>query len=354
MNGLGTSQLDYFLTFSELHLLFFSSTWKLVDLHPCHYTFLGFDETSIESFSFENNFLKPNNLNLPQFLGQFHQKDFLIRNFYWRDVNEQVSGPYETYFRIKKEKGQIKSLIAFVKLSEKTEKLEIPPTEKYNLFLARALPGLIHNINGPLGTLVGRIELLTYKYQQIKEFNELLKMGFKLQEIIENLSFKLVNERFFQPVEINLNRLLKEELRFLHTDLFLKHQIEIQEKYSQNIPQFQMYYLALSGVLSECYYFFRQFVYEDQEYILHVNTFFDEGIVGFSLKLLGNFHIPEGLNHRFPFSLSGNGIKIAQERFEGIDTAFLAYCLKLNRGHLQLNGRKEMMSMRLEFPLPKS
>lgn len=352
MNGLGASQLDFFLTFSDLHLLVFTSQWKLVDLRPGHHSFLGWDETSLKSFFFDKNFLIPNHLTLQQFLGHFSQNDFLIKNYYWRNVNEQVSGPFETYFRIKKERGKIKSLMAFVKLSEKTEKITIPPHDKYNIFLSKCLPGLIHNINGPLGTLTGRIELLNYKYQHIRELNELLKMGFKLQEMLENLSYKLVNERYAQPVEINLNRLLREEMKFLDGDLFLKHQIEVREKYSNNIPQFQMNYLALSGVLSECYYFFRNFVFEEQEYVLEVNSFYDGMNAGFSLKLLGDFRIPDNFNHRFPISLSGNSIKVARTKLEGIDTAFLSYCLKRNRGDLQVTGRRELFSMRLEFPLP--
>ena len=351
MNGLGTSQLDLFLTFSELHLLVLTSKWRLVGLHPGNRHFLGWDETTIDSFQFKENFLDPNHLDVQHFLGEFNNKDYIINNYYWRDINEQITGPYETYFRIKKENGQIKSLMVFVKLIEKSDKVEIAPHDKYKLFLAKLLPGLIHNLNGPLGTLSGRIELLNYKHQEIEELNEILKMGFKLQSMLENLSFKIVNERYFQPVEINLNRLLREEIKFLDSDLFFKHQVNKQEKFSPNIPQFQMYYLAISGVLSECYHFFRNFVYEDQEYIMDVGSFIEEQNAGFYLNLLGDFHVPENNNLRFPFALSGDAIEVSQQKLDGIDRAFLVYCLKQNHGNIDISGRKERLSMRLEFPL---
>lgn len=352
MNGFATSQLDMFLNFSELHLLVFSSQWKLVELHPSHRSFLGWEETTLESFSFGENFLKPNQLDLQEFLGHFNHKEYVIKNFYWRDINEQISGPYETYFRIKKERGVIKSLMAFIKLSEKTNKVEIAPQEKYHIFLSRLLPGLIHNLNGPLGTVTGRIELLSYKYQHIKEFEEMLKMGFKMQTILENISFKLVNERYFQPVEINLNRLLREEVNFLNCDLFFKHQVEKQEKYAPNIPQFQMYYLALSGVLSEFYHFTRRFVYEDQEYVCQLESFYERNRAGFFINFLGEFRIPDDLSVHFPLRLEGDATQISQQKLEGIDTAFLTFCLKLNQGKLQVSGRRELFSMRLEFPIP--
>ncbi|GAB4377036.1 MAG: hypothetical protein Kow0042_24140 [Calditrichia bacterium] len=353
MNGLAASQLDIFLTFSDLRLLVFSSQWKLIDLRPAHRNFLGWDETTIDSFNFNQNFLEPNHLQISEFLGHFLQKEHALKNYYWRDIHEQISGPYETYFKIKKEKGQIKSLMAFVKMTGKVDRVMIEPQKKYSYFLGLMLPGFIHNLNGPLGTLTGRIELLNIKYQKIAELNELLKMGFKLQNIIENLSFKLVNERYFQPVEINLNRLLREEITFLQADLFFKHQVTVQEKFFNNIPQFRMYYLALSGVLSECYHFFRNFVYEDQEYSLHVGSFCEDKQAGYYLNFLGEFRIPENLSLRFPISLSGDAVKMAQSNVEGLDTAFLTYCLKYNQGFLQVTCRKEMLTMRLQFPILK-
>jgi hypothetical protein len=354
MNGLGTSHLDFFLTFSELHLLVFSSQWELLDLRPGHHHFLGWEEMSSRFFDFDKNFLIPNHLNIQKFLGYFSQSDFLVKNFYWRDVNEQTCGPFETYFRIKKENGKIKSLMAFVKISKKKSKVEIAPDDKYNIFLSRGLPGFIHNINGPLGTLSGRIELLKYKYPNIPELNEVLKMGFKIQEMLENLSFKLVNERHGNTLEINLNRLLREEIKFLESDLFLKHQIKIREKLSPNIPQFNMHYLSLSGILSESYHFFRHFVYEDQEYTMDVGSFYNGFNGGYSLKLYGDFRIPDHLNQHFPITLSGNAVNISQQNMNGIDSSFLAYCLNKNKGELLISGRREFFSMRLEFPFPKS
>ncbi len=352
MNGIGTSQLDIFLNFSEVHLLVFSSKWNLVDLRPHHRYFIGWDETTIEAFKFEKNFLRPNHLTLQQFLGDFQQKDYVIKNYYWRDVNGQVLGPYETYFRLKKENGQIRSLMAFVKDDGLSEKVSISPHDKYLMFLSKLLPGLIHNINGPLGTLTGRIELLNFKYQNIKELDEMLKMGFRIQNLLENLSFKLINERYFQPVEINLNRLLREEIKFLSSDLFFKHQVQKNERFEPNIPQFRLYYLSISGVLSECYYFLKKFVYEDQEYVFYINSFFEKGNAGFMVKFLGDFHHADDIDMHFPFSLEGDARKMARENFKGLDTAFLTYCLRLNHGTIQLSGRKELFALRLEFPLP--
>ncbi len=352
MNGIGTSQLDLFLNFSDLHLLVFSPKWKLVDIHPGHRNFLGWSEINIDSFHFERNFLRPNQLSLQDFLGNFQHKEYLIKNFYWQDIEGHESGPYETYFRIKKERGQIKSLMAFVKSGVNQDRVCIPPVDKHLIFLGKMLPGLIHNINGPLGTLTGRVELLGYKYSEIEGLDEVLKMGFKIQSIIENLSFKVVNELYQQPIEVNLNRLLREEIKFLNCDLFFKHQVQKKENYADNIPQFRIYYLLISGIFSECYHFMRKFVDEDQEYIFNINSFFENNEVGFNIRFLGDFRIPEELDLHFPFSMQGNAVQFLQQNYDGIDSAFLAYCLKRNQGYLEITGRKELLTVRFTFPLP--
>ncbi len=352
MNSTGASQLDILLNFSNLHLLHFNPRWQLVGIHPGHMNFLGWNEITADSFNLQRDFLDPNHLEIPEFLGHFGQKNYVIKNYYWRTNNDHVSGPHSTYFILKKEHGQIKSLMAFIKVNDSSEKIEIPAQDKYNLFISRLLPGLIHNINGPLGTITGRIELLSYKYQDIRELDDLIKMGFKLQGTLENLTFKLVNERYAQPVEINLNRLLREEIHFLESDLFFKHQVQKNEKFVPDIPQFRMHYLALSGIISESYHFFRGFVYEEQEYVLQVGSLFDGKNAGIYLKFMGEFHTPENSNLRFPFTLEGSAVKIAQQQLDGIDTSFLTSCLKQNRGNLEISGRKELLSMHLEFPLP--
>ncbi|OGB60629.1 MAG: hypothetical protein A2Y94_03230 [Caldithrix sp. RBG_13_44_9] len=351
MSQLGITQLDSLLNFTKLHLLVLTPQFKLVGHYPDHRSFLGWDEVDLETFSFEENFLKPNHLDITLFLGHFQPKDHLVKNYYWRDADQQISGPYETYIRLKKQAEQLKLIMAFVKIVEYPNKIEISPDQKYKLFLAEPLPGLLHNLFGPLGTLSGRLELLKSKNSQLKDLDELLKMTHFIQSSLKNLGYKLVHEKQPAAVEIDLNQFMREELQFLTSDLFFKHQVKKSVKFLKESKKFLGIYSSLSGILSEFYYFFRRFVFEDQEYQLQAEIFHDQENIGFYLNFLGDFHIPADLNLHFPFDLEGSASQIIQQKIEGLDLAFLGHCLRENDGYLEISGKKEMMKIRLLLPV---
>ena len=351
MNQLGITQLDSLLNFTRLHLLVFTPQFKLAGLYPNHRSFLGWDTADLETFSFAENFLKPNHLDVTRFLGNFQQKDHLIKNYYWQNAEQQINGPFETYLRLKKQADQLQQIMAFVKITESADTIEISPAQKYKLFLAEPLPGLLHNLFSPLGTLSGRLELLKNKYSQLKDLDELLKMTRFIQSSLKNLGSKLMHEQQPLAIEIDLNQFLREELQFLTSDLFFKHQVKKSVKFLKESNIFWGVYSSLSGVLSEFYYFFRRFVLEDQEYQLQAELFQDQENIGFYLNFLGDFRIPADLNLRFPFELEGSASQITQQKIEGLDLIFLGHCLRENNGYLEIAGKKEMIKMRLLLPV---
>ena len=64
---------------------------------------------------FYENFLKPNSIDLAAFLGHFQQKNYVVKNYYWRDSEKRITGPFETYFRLRREDNHLKMIMAFIK-----------------------------------------------------------------------------------------------------------------------------------------------------------------------------------------------------------------------------------------------
>lgn len=350
MSHLSFTQLNSFLSFSKLHLLVFSPQWKLTGLHPNHRSFLGWDEGDFRSYLFEDNFLKPNALDLSSFLGQFQQKNHLAKNYFWRDAEGHVNGPFETYFRLRRDDHHLKTIMAFVRLDHGSEKLEIDPKEKSKIFLAEPLSGLLQNLSGPLDSMFERLEILKKKSNDTDDFNELIALTRQLQDSLKTLRYKVNNERQLKPVFINLNEFIRQELQFLQLDHFFKQRIKVNVKMDHRIQKTSLTYTALSGILAEFYYYLRGFVCEDTQYTLQAETFLDYERQGFHLNFLGEFQIPPELSVRFPIDLEGEARQIALQTIEGLDVIYLAYCLEKISGHLELSGRKNMMKLNLIFP----
>lgn len=350
MNQYGFTQLDSLLNFSKLHLLVFTPQWKLIELHPNHRSFLGWDEGDMKTYNFEDNFLKPNSLDLARFLGHFLQKNHVVKNYYWRDSERQITGPFETYFRLRKEENHLKTIMAFIKLDHGNEKLEISPRDKNKIFLSEPLPGLLHNLFGPLGSISGRLEVLINKNQQSDDYQDLLKLTLQVQDSLKLLRYKLTNERQSQQILLDLNEFITKELQYLKSDMFFKHRVKVNTKMDLRIPKSRLLYASLSGILGEFYYYQKRFVTESNEYTLQVETLKEFDRLGFHMNFLGDFKIPSELSVRFPIDLEGVANQIALQSVEGLDVIFLAYCLQKISGYLELTGRKDMMKLRLTFP----
>ena len=344
--------LDRLLSFARLHLLIFSPQWKLINTYPSLKNFLGWDESEIGNYDFERDFLKPNFINLQSFIMEFQNRDHLVRNFYWQNIRNTTEGPFETYFRITRAENRIKSVMAFIKVGTGEKKIQITPEEKNRLYISELLPGLFHNFNGPFGSMTEKIGLLKQKYPEAKELDEILTIGNRIKSAVENVSYKMSQERLSDETEIDLNHLLKEEIEFLNSDKLFKHQVDKKIKLESEIPKFRMHYNAISGIISETYYFFRNFLSEAGQYTLQAGTFKENSEIGFYFNLLGDFTSPPGLNLRFPFNLEGNSFQIMQKQVDGLDSAFLSYCLEHNHGIIEIIGRREMLKMRLTFSLP--
>ncbi len=191
------------------------------------------------------------------------------------------------------------------------------------------------------------------KHPYMEEFEEIVNVGYRLQSIMDNLSFKIQNESSPGKIKINLNRLLREEISFLNCDLFFKHQVEKIKHFSDNVPEFTMNYFSISGIFSECYQFVRQFMDEQKNYIFKTKSYANGNRVGFAVELTGDFRNPGEKGTVLPLILQGNAIKIARSSPPALDKEFLLKCLEQNKGRLYLKCNIDNIKYKFEFPIPE-
>lgn len=353
MNDLSASQFDEFLNFSDLFLLQISFRGDLLNFRPRGKEFWGWSFENRLKFNFTEHFLKPNHMTLDLFLKFLENEDYAVENFSWKSPAGKISSPHIAFFRSNDIDTNNKHILIFIKNQQNEIKINLPIEDKKYIFQAKNLPGFIHNLNGPLSTILGRIELLHLKHPEIREFEEIVTVGYKLQSFMDNLSFKIQNECDTEKNKINLNRLLFEEMKFLNCDLFFKHHVEKINDFSKNIPEFKTSYFSISGVLAECYQFVRQFVDEQKEYVFKIRSYSNGNKVGFGFYFKGEFHSPGNNGTMLPFRVEGGPVEVLRVSAPTLDKNFLAKSLESNNACLALNCSNDMMKFEMKFPVPR-
>ncbi len=339
---------DKFLQFAHVVLLEFSETGELRSIHPAERPFCGWSAENLDQFNLHTHFLEPNHLDPEFFLSRLPREEEAV-NFRWKDAGGRLSSPYPTIWQRTSDNGRQSGLQAMIYVPMECQSLGANWLDKKLYYQALHLPGLIHNINGPLGTIFGRAELLNYKHPEISDFEEIIRVGYHLQEILNTFRSKVINEKYLKAIRVNLNRFLDEEISFLNSDLFFKHKVEKVMEFCENIPEFYSKYAALSGIISECYHFFRQFMDEKQEYLFMCRSFKEAERIGFKLEFEGRFLSRGERGASLPVEISGGQDVYLQTIQPSLDTLFLSQCLAENGGILEIQGKANRLVFTYRF-----
>jgi signal transduction histidine kinase len=92
--------------------------------------------------------------------------------------------------------------------------------------------GIAHNLNGPLSIIVGYLDLLYSRASDLEEIPIILTQTERMKEIISNMMIKSRHEQDERGRMLNLNTLLKNELKFLDANLNFKHNIDKQYEFA--------------------------------------------------------------------------------------------------------------------------
>ncbi|MBU0509991.1 response regulator [bacterium] len=124
-----------------------------------------------------------------------------------------------------------------VELAQRSELMETELLNEQRLAAIGLLAsGIAHNINTPLMGIYGAAQLIKMKHPEISDIDGVIQQVERVNTIIRNLMWKSRQEQESNPQEINLNELLREELRFLEADLDYKHNVAKTFAFADNVP----------------------------------------------------------------------------------------------------------------------
>ena len=138
---------------------------------------------------------------------------------------------------------------------------ELIKKERENI-LAQFLQGIIHNVRGPISSVASGLDLIEMMTSDIirnhtlpQEFDEVLEINTlnkeKLQSLLKDLDSMLNKSRGDHSKEIeliDLNKLIKQDLTFLHVDLEFKNQVKKKIELHPNPLQIRVVPAEISQV----------------------------------------------------------------------------------------------------------
>ena len=134
--------------------------------------------------------------------------------------------------------------------------------------IGSSVKGVLHNMNSPLTAVLGRSEMLRFRFEKLKsssddaEINELLEKSISDIEIIienctkvnsfnSNLMQKSISCESEDKENLNLSRLFNNELMFMSANMEFKHNIKKDISIADNIFIKDAIYVDFSNTLIE-------------------------------------------------------------------------------------------------------
>jgi signal transduction histidine kinase len=195
------------------------------------------------------------------------------------------------------------------KLEDERRRLEMELMEKHKLSsIGMLVQGIAHNLNTPLGVILGRSELLKSEIEEtlgdkvpklldpvhsdeVKEavdcamevkgsagncLDIILKQVEHMSDIIGNMMHKSRQEQDSERKKISLNQVLEEELTFLKADMHFKHEIEKRVNFDPDLPYIEGVYSDFSQSFSNIIRNAIDAMYTMEKKVLTVTTRHDD------------------------------------------------------------------------------
>ncbi len=218
-------------------------------------------------------------------------------------------------------RGELKGVIEHRKviteqkeLEKDRRRLEMELMEKHKLSsIGLLVQGIAHNLNTPLGVILGRSELLKTEIEEVLgekipkllqpvvEENQIvaeaeahtreikgsadncldviLKQVEQMSDIIGNMMYKSRQEQDSERKNINMNQILEGELTFLNADMHFKHDIEKRYHFDPDLPYIEGVYSDFSQSFTNIIRNAIDAMYHVEKKVLTVTTRHDDHFV---------------------------------------------------------------------------
>jgi signal transduction histidine kinase len=156
-----------------------------------------------------------------------------------------------------------------------------------NHILEKRLEGLIHNINTPLNTIIGYVQILLRENPESKALQKIMESGFQIDSSLKSIQDKIGSNRSRFKQQIDVNRVIQNELEIGRNDLFFKHNVHVDLVLADSLPLIYMVYGDLSYCLDAVLWNAIESLHEQETKNLNIETKLDGQRIQIMIKDTG-------------------------------------------------------------------
>jgi signal transduction histidine kinase len=120
-----------------------------------------------------------------------------------------------------------------------TESLKKMTESESVVLTGHLMAGVLHNLNATLTYIRGHAEVLHLTHPDVQELETIQGQAHKMTEIIQSALYKVRHPRVRQEEELDLNRILRDEVRFLEATPYFQFEISRRWLLTERLPLFR-------------------------------------------------------------------------------------------------------------------
>jgi signal transduction histidine kinase len=202
--------------------------------------------------------------------------------------------------------------------------------------LEKRLEGLIHNINTPLNTIIGYVQILLRENPESKALQKIMESGFQIDASLKSIHDKIEASRTRFPQYVDVNKVIRNELEISRNNLFFKHNVNVELALEEKLPLLNIVYGDLSYCLDAVLWNAIESLHVKENKMIYIETKMQNDWLRIIIRDTGSGILPKDMPYLYEYGFSTKKSDNAQHL--GLGLSFTRQVIHDYLGKISINS----------------